>query len=90
MTTVKQFLDGNSNEIIMMLLVNGDGVEASMFNDPLTSSGLNKYAFTPSSGSGILPIDQWPTLDAMIANNTRLVLFLGRCSRLPFMSLLNC
>ena len=78
MSTVKNFLDGNPNEVIMMLLVNGDGVDPSMFDDALIGSGLNTYNFTPSSGSDILPIDQWPTLDTMITDNQRLVLFLGK------------
>ena len=81
MTTVREFLDGNPNEVVMMLLVNGDNVAASMFDDALTSSSLKKYAFTPSSGSKILPIDQWPTLGAMIQAGTRLVLFLGMTHR---------
>ena len=80
MADVKDFLDGNPNEVLMMLLVNGDGVDPSMFDDALTGSGLSTYIFTPSTGSAVLPIDQWPTLDAMIADNSRLVLFLGRHS----------
>ena len=82
MVDVKAFLDGNSNEVLMMLLVNGDGVDPSMFDDALTGSGLSTYTFTPSTGAGVLPIDQWPTLDTMIADNSRLVLFLGKHSNL--------
>ena len=77
MTTVREFLDENPDEVIMLLLVNGDNVDPSLFDDAFTGSGLSKYAFTPSSGSKVLPIDQWPTLDAMIQANSRLVFFLG-------------
>lgn len=77
MSTVKGFLDENPNEVLMMLLVNGDNVDPSVFANALSGSGLQKYVFTPSSGSGILPINEWPTLNTMIENNSRLVLFLG-------------
>ena len=75
--TVKTFLDDNPNEVITILLTNGDRADASKFDDALIQADLKKYIFTPSTGSAPLPITLWPTLGEMIDANTRLVFFLG-------------
>ena len=72
--TVKTWLDANPNEILTILIVNGDNVPASMFDDAYSASGLKKYAYTPPTSP--LAIDAWPTLQEMITAGTRLVAFL--------------
>ena len=57
MTTVKTWLDANPNEVIMMLLTNGDSVDPSMFDDVMSSSGLKSYSFVPSTGAGVLSVN---------------------------------
>ncbi|KAL9064825.1 MAG: hypothetical protein Q9157_007691 [Trypethelium eluteriae] len=74
LTTVKTFLDGNANEVVTLLLTNGDYVPVGNFSDTFASVELDKYAFTPSSSP--LPIGSWPTLGQLISDNTRLVVFL--------------
>ncbi|MCJ1307246.1 hypothetical protein MMC25_000892 [Agyrium rufum] len=76
LATVKRWLDGNPNEVLTMLLVNGDGLPASNFDAAFKASGINTYAFVPSSSPGMLGIDDWPTLGQMISAGTRLVVFL--------------
>ena len=74
---VKTWLDGNQNQVLTLLLTNGDSADVSMFGDAMKSSGLDTYAFTPSSRLGI---SDWPTLQELIDAGTRLVMFLGESS----------
>ena len=74
LSAVKTWLDANPNEVLTILLVNGDNVHVSMFDDAFTSSGLKHYAYTPRSSP--LPLDAWPTLSDLIKANTRLIAFL--------------
>lgn len=76
LSTVKSFLDANPNEVVTLLLTNGDSVSPSLFNDAIQSSGIDQYIFTPSTGAGVLGIDDWPTLGDLIDAGTRLVFFL--------------
>lgn len=75
LATVKTFLDNNPDEVVTVLLTNGDDVDISVFDSVVTESGIKDYAFTPS---GKLSMDQWPTLEELINSNKRLVLFLGK------------
>ncbi|KAL9133413.1 MAG: hypothetical protein Q9175_005412 [Cornicularia normoerica] len=73
-STVKTWLDANPNEVLTILLVNGDNVPVSMFDTAYTSSGLKPYAYIPPNSP--LAIDVWPTLQELITAGTRLVAFL--------------
>ncbi|KAM3075349.1 hypothetical protein ACMFMF_006024 [Clarireedia jacksonii] len=74
LSDIKTWLDANPNEVVTLLLTNGDRVSASLFGGAITSSALNTYAYTPSK---TLEIDEWPTLQEMITSNRRFVVFLG-------------
>ena len=74
LSTVKTWLDANPNEIVTLLLTNGDNVNITDFDAAYTSSGLKPYAYTPPSSS--IALDDWPTLQDLITANTRLVAFL--------------
>lgn len=67
-------MDDNPNEVITLLLTNGDGVAINQWGDDFVSSGISEYAFSPT---GTLSIDEWPTLSELIADGTRLITFLG-------------
>ena len=77
LTTIKTWLDANPNEVLTLLLTNGDSLDVSVFDTAYTNSGLKPYAFVPASSPGFLPIDSWPTLQDLITTNKRLVAFLG-------------
>lgn len=47
----------------------------SKFADVFSAVGLEQYAFTPS---GALSLDQWPTLQTLINDGTRLVVWMGK------------
>jgi hypothetical protein len=75
LTTVKTWLDANPNEVVTLLLTNGDRKDVSLFGQAFTSTGLDKYAYTPPHQ---LAMADWPTLRELITANTRLVMFLGK------------
>ncbi|MCJ1385483.1 hypothetical protein MMC17_008606 [Xylographa soralifera] len=76
LATVESWLNANPNEVLMLLLTNGDNVDVSMFDAAFTSSGIKPYAFVPASSPDVLAIDAWPTLQQLITAGTRLVVFL--------------
>ena len=77
LSTIKSFLDANPNEVITLLLVNGDFQSPTLFDTTFRAAQLNTYAFIPSTSPNDLTIDQWPTLGEMIGAGQRLVVFLG-------------
>lgn len=78
--TVKSWLDDNANEVVTLLLTNGDSVAISEFGDTFSSSGIDSYAFVPSSSPNTLSFDSWPTIGDLISSGKRLVVFLGKLS----------
>lgn len=68
-------MDANDNQVVTLLLTNGDFVEASMFGADFVSSGLSSYVYTPPQK---LAISDWPTLQELINDGTRLIAFLGK------------
>jgi hypothetical protein len=74
LSTIKTFMDSNPNEVITLLLTNGDSADVSVFGTAMSTTGLDTYAYTLPSQ---LAIDEWPTLQELIDANTRLVMFLG-------------
>ncbi|KAK2615725.1 hypothetical protein N8I77_002459 [Diaporthe amygdali] len=73
LTPIKTWMDANPNEVVTLLITNGDAIPVSKFADVFSAVGLEQYAFTPSSA---LSLDQWPTLQTMIDNGTRLVVWM--------------
>ena len=76
LVTVKDWLDANPNEVVTLLLTNGDSVDITVFGDTFSSAGIDTYAFVPSSNP--LSINDWPTLGDLISSGKRLVAFLGQ------------
>jgi hypothetical protein len=74
LSTVKSWLDANPDQVVTLLLTNGDNLPVSVFGDAMTSSGLANYAYAPGND---LTIDQWPTLRQFISSGKRLIFFLG-------------
>ena len=75
LTTVKQFLDANPNEVITLLFTNPDALSLpDQWEPAFVNSGINDLAYVPPS----LPVKQsdWPTLGDMIDSGKRVVVFL--------------
>ncbi|MCJ1338113.1 hypothetical protein MMC09_003398 [Bachmanniomyces sp. S44760] len=67
LATVKSWLDKNPNEVLTLLLVNGDSLDVSVFDSTFSSSGIKPYTYTPSTSPNILGISAWPTLRNLIS-----------------------
>ncbi|KAB8074666.1 PLC-like phosphodiesterase [Aspergillus leporis] len=74
--TVKAWLDGHPDEVVTLLLTNGDSLPVSRFDEVFASAGIKDYAFVPDSTPGVLAIESWPTLGDLISKGKRLVMFL--------------
>jgi hypothetical protein len=75
LTTIKNWLDANPDQVVTLLLINGDNRPVSEFGTAMTKTGLASYAYTPSSQ---LAMSEWPTIQELIDSNKRLVMFLGK------------
>jgi len=74
LTSVKSWMDANTNEVVSILLVNIDNLAASTYGQVFQSTGLADLAFAPNTST--LPASQWPTLGDMIDSGKRLVVFM--------------
>ncbi|KAJ5542535.1 hypothetical protein N7535_004957 [Penicillium sp. DV-2018c] len=72
--TIKKWLDAHPNEVVSLLLTNGDSVPVTEFGNIFAKSGIAQYAYTPSANP--LLIADWPTLGDLISSGKRLVVFL--------------
>lgn len=70
---IKDWMASNPHDVVTLLLVNSDSRPASEFGQAFSSSGLDKYGYTPASQSATT---DWPTLQAMIDEDQRLVPFI--------------
>ncbi|KAI0166473.1 PLC-like phosphodiesterase [Xylariaceae sp. FL1272] len=68
---IKYWMDNNPNEVVTLLLVNSDSYNASDFGSVFEASGISTYGYTPTGTS------DWPTLQSMISDDTRLVTFIA-------------
>jgi hypothetical protein len=73
--TIATWMDANPNEVVTLLLTNGDNVSVTKFASRMQSAGLAKYAFAPDRK---LELADWPTLQQLINVNARLVMFMGK------------
>lgn len=71
---VKAFLAANPDEVVSLLLTNGDAISVTDFARVFEAAGLVEYVFAPT---GTLALEEWPTLQTMIDDGTRLVVWMG-------------
>ena len=71
---VTTWLAANPNDVVTILIVNGDRVSVKTFTEPIESSGLSKYAYIPP----MIPMNltDWPTLGELIHESQRAVIFM--------------
>ncbi|KAM5351459.1 hypothetical protein ACJ41O_004182 [Fusarium nematophilum] len=72
LSAINDWMSGNPNEVVTILLVNSDDAAASEFGQAFNGSGISDMAYTPS-GEG--PLGDWPTLQSMIDDKKRIVAF---------------
>ncbi|KAF4121338.1 PI-PLC X domain-containing protein [Geosmithia morbida] len=69
---INTWLGANPNEVVTLLMVNGDSAPASTFASALESSGISEHAYSASVDG---PSSSWPTLQTMIDDDKRVVTF---------------
>ena len=74
LTPIKTWLDGNPNDVVTLLVTNGDGISVAQYGDAFEKVGLEQYAYAPP---GQLALGAWPTLQTLISSGKRLVVFMG-------------
>lgn len=70
---INTWLDGNANEVVTLLVTNGDAIDINKFGDVFAAAGLADYAYTPGAN---LALADWPTLGTLIADGKRLIVFM--------------
>ena len=68
-------MDKNPNDVVTILLVNSDGASAATLHKEFVTADITKYTYTPPQTTAA--IKTWPTLQSLIANNTRLITFIA-------------
>lgn len=71
---IKSWMDSNPNEVVTLILVNSDDEDVAAFGEVFVSSNISTYGYTPSASTATTT---WPTLQAMIDANTRLITFIA-------------
>lgn len=72
---IKSWLDSNANEVVTVLLVNSDDFTASELAAQYSTADIESYAYSPDSQT--TPPSEWPTLQTLINNGTRLLNFVS-------------
>jgi len=72
---IKTWLDNNPNEVVTILLVNSDSATPTDLHAEFTTAEITSLAYKPTSISS--PPTTWPTLQTLIAAETRLMVFVG-------------
>ena len=70
--TINDWMTSHTSDVVTLLLVNSDKASAADFGTHFKNSGLDQIAYTPSSSSAF---SDWPTLQSMIDDKKRLVVF---------------
>lgn len=73
--TLKGWLDGHANEVVTLLLTNGDFLNVAAFDAAFSASGIVSYTYIPTAQHDPADKHTWPTLGAMLSRNARLVVF---------------
>ncbi|KAL9132005.1 MAG: hypothetical protein Q9217_000215 [Psora testacea] len=82
--TIKDWLNTHSQEVVSLLLTNGDFLDVGAYEKVFSKVGINDLAYVQKPASttkrlangSTLAGDHWPTLGEMIEVNQRLVIFL--------------
>lgn len=72
--TVWNWMTAHPSEVVTMVIGNYERLAPAKFTQPMVDSGLMDLVYLPPSSP--MELDDWPTLEAMIAANTRFVVML--------------
>lgn len=75
LTEIKSWMDKNPNDVVTILIVNSDNATPATLHQHFVAADVVKYTYTPPQTT--VPIQTWPTLQSLIAKNTRLITFVA-------------
>jgi len=78
LTTVKQWLDANPNEVLSLLIVNSDNLPPANYDAVFKTVGLDTVSYAPPSST--IAQNGWPTLGSLIDSGKRLLTFLDNAA----------
>ena len=68
-------MDRNLNDVVTIIIVNSDQASAATIHQAFVAADITKYTYTPPQTTTAIQI--WPTLESLIAKNTRLITFVA-------------
>lgn len=71
---VAAWMGAHPDEVVTLLLTNGDKIPVEDFDAVFRAAGLTQYVMRPQK---VMAREEWPTLQEMIDAGTRLVVFMG-------------
>jgi len=74
LSAIKFWMDRNPYDVVTLILSNPENQDVSIFGRAFEASGIARYGYRPPSASAMT---SWPTLQAMIQANARLVTFIA-------------
>jgi len=74
LSSVKTWLDGNPNEVVVILIVNSDNLPPSQYATVYQSVGLDSLSYSPTTAT--TDGSQWPTLGTLIDSGKRVLTFM--------------
>lgn len=85
LTKVNSWLTANPNEVLSLLIVNSDNVDAGQYDTVFKAVGLDAMSYAQPSSP--VKASDWPTLGSMIDSGKRLVTFLdnGASPSIPYL-----
>ena len=72
---IKAWMDANPYDVVTVLLVNSDDFTAAELHQQFVTANISSYGYVPPQHTAA--IQTWPTLQSLIANNTRLITFIA-------------
>lgn len=76
--TVVSWLSDHPQEVVTLLLTNGDNVDVALFDNAFKDAKALDLVYTPTNGDAApSKLDSWPSLGDLIDSGKRLVVFLG-------------
>ena len=84
---ITNWLNKHPQEVITLLLTNGDYTNLSHFSEAFTTSRASEHAYIPLPTHNASILSSWPTLGQLIASEKRLVVFLdsGASPSVPYL-----
>ena len=78
--TIGGWLLENPEEVVSLLLTNGDRVGVEMFGEAFRESGIEEMVFVPETNGDapVLPVERWPSVEELVGMGKRVVVFLGK------------